>query len=239
MYPHRIRLLGPWDCEPLVRHGDGSLPAKFTMTMPCRWGERGLSDFAGKVRFRRRFSWPGRLDAHEHLWLTFQGVEGRAEIALNGQPVIQTEYSTGTLEFEITSLVKARNELIAILEADSDRGGLWGEVALEVRCPAFLRNVQCQKFIEHAQSRLRLAGEVVGTHDRPLELYVLWNRRTILYHTIETAAGGKAFDLTTEPLPIEVQRDLPQTENENLVTLDLVDGGIIWYRWETVIEQPG
>ena len=71
MYPHRIRLRGPWDCEPLARlapgASDGALPPPGRMTLPCRWAEGGLTDFAGRVRFRRRFGYPGRIDAHERV----------------------------------------------------------------------------------------------------------------------------------------------------------------------------
>src|SRR6266849_10307562 len=93
MYPHRIRLRGPWECEPLARiapdeHGQtgrDSLPPPCRMTMPCRWSEGGLENFAGRVRFRRRFGYPGRIDAHERVWLTFAGIGGTAEVWLNGQ----------------------------------------------------------------------------------------------------------------------------------------------------------
>ena len=49
MYPHRIRLRGPWECEPLARAGGGPLPPPCRITMPCRWGEAGLADFAGRL----------------------------------------------------------------------------------------------------------------------------------------------------------------------------------------------
>src|SRR5215471_7129144 len=94
MYPHRIRLRGPWECEPLARavqHADGhvemveqGLPPPCRMIMPCRWTEGGLADFAGRLRFRRRFGLPRQLDAHELVWLTFAGVDGAAFVTLNG-----------------------------------------------------------------------------------------------------------------------------------------------------------
>src|SRR5262245_97069 len=67
MYPHRIRLRGPWECQPLAPDG----PPPRRVTLPCRWADGGLGDFRGPVRFRRRFGYPGRLDAHERVWLTF------------------------------------------------------------------------------------------------------------------------------------------------------------------------
>src|SRR5919204_207462 len=93
MYPHRIRLRGPWECEPLarlVRRADGrvemvpeALPPGGRMTPPCRWREGGWPDFAGRARFVRRFGLPRRLDPHERVWLTFAGVDTVAEVTLN------------------------------------------------------------------------------------------------------------------------------------------------------------
>src|SRR2546423_196049 len=48
MYPHRIRLRGPWECEPLESAG-GTLPPPSRVTMPCHWHETGLSDVAGPL----------------------------------------------------------------------------------------------------------------------------------------------------------------------------------------------
>src|SRR5689334_11433430 len=120
IYPHRIRLRGPWQCEPLERlqlpkpRGESSSPAgdphqpdapararllgnprgsqsltprleshvtpPRTVRMPCRWRDAGLGDFAGRVRFSRNFGYPGQIDSWERVWLTFAGIEGRAEI---------------------------------------------------------------------------------------------------------------------------------------------------------------
>jgi hypothetical protein len=141
MYPHRIRLRGPWECEPLVRlrrrpdraieEVPGSIPEPQRMTMPCRWSDGGLGDFAGRVRFRRRFGYPGRIDAGERVWLTFAGVDGITDVHLNG--TFLGRRATGPFEFEITSLLRERNVLEALVEAADGNGGLWGEVALEIR----------------------------------------------------------------------------------------------------------
>jgi beta-galactosidase/beta-glucuronidase len=142
MYPHRIRLRGPWECEPLARlvtTSEGQkktvttdLQAPCRMTMPCRWRDGGLKDFAGRVRFRRHFGYPGRIDENEHVWLTFAGVEGVAEIWLNGQFVSRREEAQSPFEFHITSLLRDRNELQVEVEG-SETGGIYGEVALEIR----------------------------------------------------------------------------------------------------------
>src|SRR5947209_5220146 len=156
MYPHRIRLRGPWQCEPLARaarQADGrlemtaqGLPPPCRMIMPCRWGEAGLADFAGCARFRRRFGMPRRLDAHEAVWLTFLGVDAAAVVTLNGCLLGRHEQAQQPFEFNITGLLREGNELTVDIEAPAGNGYL-GEVALEVRCGAFLRRVRaCPEF---------------------------------------------------------------------------------------------
>src|SRR5262249_781153 len=96
MYPHRIRLRGPWECEPV----------------------------AGRARFPPPFGYPGRIDAHERVWLTFAGAD-RARVSLNG--VVLSEHAgPGAFEFEVTALLQARNELA--VEVEGEHGGRYGEV---------------------------------------------------------------------------------------------------------------
>ncbi len=143
MYPHRIRLRGPWECEPLARFvigADGqketmttNLPAPCRMTMPGRWSERGLKDFSGRVRFRRHFGYPGRIDENERIWLTFAGIEGTTEVWLNGQFLGRHEQTMQPFESEVTELLDDRNELRVEVEGEATSGGLYGEVAMEIR----------------------------------------------------------------------------------------------------------
>src|SRR5260370_41437924 len=79
VYPHRIRLRGPWECEP-----QGGPPAR-RVIMPCRWLEAGLADFHGAARFTRSFGYPGNVDDSEHVWLTCDGCTGCRGVRLNGQ----------------------------------------------------------------------------------------------------------------------------------------------------------
>ena len=211
-YPHRIRLRGPWDCEPLDPPGP---PRR--VTMPCRWGEGGLPGFSGRARFARRFGYPGRIDDHERVWLTFAGVEGTADVSLNGKPLGGHD-GEGSFEFDVTSLLTRRNELVVAVTAGSDRGGLWGEVALEVRRTAFLRGVGTEALGEGEVSRLLVRGEVVGTAGRPLELYVLLDGATVAYDTVEPAAGGAAFAIVTAA---------PARPGQ--VRVELIDGATVWY----------
>ena len=101
--------------------------------MPCRRGEAGLPGFDGRVRFRRRFGYPGRIDVYERVWLTFEGVADDAAIRLNDRVLERNAEAGATLEFDVTSLLQARNGLVVDVEGTAERGGLWGEVALEVR----------------------------------------------------------------------------------------------------------
>ena len=216
MYPHRIRLRGPWECEPLARAGGGPLPPPCRMTMPCRWGDGGLPGFAGRARFRRRFGYPGRIDTYERVWLTFAGVDGVAEVWLNGTRLGRHE-GPGPFEFVVTALLRPRNELTVEVEAAGGDGGLWGEVALEVRCTAFLRAVRAWA----EGDRLHAAGEVVGTAERPLDLYVIRGRSAVAYTTVEAAPEGRPFHLVAEGV-----------SDAEAVRVELVNGATVWYAWE-------
>jgi hypothetical protein len=226
-YPHRIRLRGPWECEPFRRHGDNAtqpLPPPFRVTMPCRWSEAGLSDFTGRVRFRRSFGYPGRLDAHERVWLTFAGIGGEAEVQLNDH-LLGRIASTGempvppTSEFDVTSLLRPRNQLVVEIEGSSEQGGLWGEVALEIRCTAFLRDLCSFIMSKGDRIDLHVSGQVVGVAERPLELYLLRDRSVVGYQVVTAAAEGQPFEIVAADLPAG---NLP-------VQVDLVNGAVIWY----------
>jgi hypothetical protein len=190
------------------------------MAIPCRWADGGLPDFAGRVRFRRRFGYPGRIDAHERVWLTFAGAEAVAEVELNGQDLGRHE-GIRPFEFEVTPMLRARNELTVQVEAPGGDGGLWGEVALEVRCTAFLRGARAWISGE-GRPDLHAAGEVVGTAERPLDLYVIRDRTTVAYTTVEATPEGRPFHLVAEGL----------CDKEAAVRVELVNGATVWYAWE-------
>lgn len=227
MYPHRIRLRGPWEYEPLARVDGTGAPSPGSMTMPCRWHAGGLADFSGKVRFRRRFGFPSRIDTHERVWLTFAGADRSAEVWLNGT-FLGRHDGDGPFEFEITGLLQARNELRIDLEGSAQRGGLWGEVALEIRCTAYLR---CQRFETTVKDQtvfLYVHGEVVGMAERPLELYLLLDGTTVAYATIPAAPEGQPFQLNSEGL----EKTIWEARKPHHVQIDLVNGASVWYRDE-------
>ncbi len=217
MYPHRIRLRGPWECEP-----EGRPPLR--MQIPCRWADAGLAGFAGRVRFRRRFGCPTNLDPGERVWLTFGGVEGSVVVTLNGQSLPALADPAGGFEYEITSLLLPRNELLVDVDGPAT-GGIVGEVALEVRRTAYLRYVSATAI----DSRLRVEGEIVGTAERPLELYVIVGRSNVAYGQGVAAPEGKPFALTSEPLALDGQQP---------IRVDLVDLSTVWYTVERVVDFP-
>src|SRR5438067_5673247 len=105
MYPHRIRLRGPWEySDPSGIWPPGRL------TMPA-----ALPEHAGPVRLVRRFGAPGRLDSDERVWLVVEGLTAPARIALNGSDL-------GGAEQDVTALLRPRNELVIELSAAPAQG---------------------------------------------------------------------------------------------------------------------
>ncbi len=223
MYPHRIRLRGPWECQPLQRLGERAgepLPSPCRLCMPCRWSEGGLAGFAGRVRLRRAFGYPGRLDDYERAWLTFAGVGGRAEAMLNERSLGRVV--TGSA-FDVTNHLKSRNQLIVDLDGTAETDGLWGEVALEIRCSAYLADLCRSALLTDNRVELRVGGRVVGTAERPLELYVLLDGSVVGY---QTASAGQSFEFLVPNLDPEKwngpSAGLP-------VRVELVNVAIAWY----------
>jgi hypothetical protein len=234
MYPHRIRLRGPWTCQPLfhyrvlpdgtVERSTDDLPPVFRMTMPGRWMDGGLLEFRGGVRCLRPFGYPGRIDDFERVWLTLAGLEERATVQLNEQVLGAIAAGGEAAEFEITRLLQPRNTLTVDVESMSPAGGLWGEVALEVRATAFLRGV---RFALSDDGRVNAQGLAVGHAARPLELYLFAGDRFLTYQRVEPTAQGQPFTLSgavngaTLPLPVR---------------LELVDAATIWYVVQGIVD---
>jgi hypothetical protein len=166
-----------------------------------------LDGVGGLVRFTRRFGAPARLDAHERVWLVVDGVTDDVCVSLNA-----IELGKGCA-FEVTDVLCPRNEvtLTATPPADVDRP--FPETAMEIRCRAYLKDV---RVTEGA-----VMGLVVGSADRPLDLYVIRERSTVGYVTITPTAAGTPFEFALE-----------QGTSASL-KVDLVDGGTVWYTWET------
>lgn len=221
MYPHRIRLVGPWHCEPLA---PGAVSAR--VTMPCRWRDTELAGFVGRICCTRRFGAPRTLDSHERVWLTCAGAEGDVEVWLNGT-LLSKHTASGPFEYEITPLLQPRNELRMEMECTDATGGLTGEVALEIRCTAFLQDSAVAAKIAGASGRLQVLGVIAGTADRPLEVYILLDQATVGYGVFP--AGG-SFELVSD--------ELERRAGTHQVRVDLVNGAVIWHQYEQPFAWP-
>jgi hypothetical protein len=225
MYPHRIRLRGPWECHPLsaIRHP----PSAGQTNAPA---DSGLRIADSGQRFRRRFGYPGRLDAWERVWLTFSGIGGRAIVRLNDHLLGCHEDTPAPFEFEVTSLLRPRNELVVDVEGTAE--GLWGEVAMEIRCTAFLRDLR--RFVVRHGERvvLHVSGQVAGTADRPLELYVVLDRSTVAYQVVTPTVEGQPFEIVVPDLAVQTWRGADGSFAGLLVKVDLVNGATSWYTSE-------
>lgn len=229
MYPHRIRLRGPWECE-RVEEGAPSPPgavpggegSRRRVILPCRWLEAGLGEYRGLARFTRKFGYPGRVDETEHVWLTCDGCTGCREVRLNGQLLGHSEKAV--FAFDVTNILSPRNRLDVLVAGDTHQAGLWGEVALEIRKDAYLADLQ----IERSASALFLRGKTVGIAPQALELYSLVDGRHVDYRTIMPSAAGTSFFV-----------DLSGAEaGSRTVRVELINISSVWYVAELPIPGP-
>jgi hypothetical protein len=208
VYPHAIRLRGPWEL--------GGTPPR-RVTMPCRWEDVP----SGRAQFVRRFGYPGRIDTFERVWLVLTGLSGAASLALNGTGL--GRHAGDYVEHDVTALLRERNVLA--VEFESRPGGkVWEEAGLEVRRTAFLRGVRFQVEPSVDGEVIRASGLVVGTSTRPLELYLLRGNRSVGYSTAEPAEEGQPFQLASEPLPQQAGDGATGP-----CRIELVDAATVWY----------
>jgi hypothetical protein len=212
MYPHRIRLRGPWECD-----ATGS-----RVTMPGRFADIGLTGVRGEVRFTRKFGYPGKADPEfEHLWLTCEGCTDCRAVRLNG--TLLSEAPGESFAFDVSRLLGERNLLEITIDSTSDAAGIWGDAALEIRKDAYLSNVR----VEPVGPTLIVTGAVVGTGPHPLELYTLLNQRHADYRTIAPCPAGTPFRIELADVP-------PQVEN---VRVELIYVSEIWYAVEVPADK--
>ena len=143
---HRMHLKGPWFYEWLDGpHGTESDDDDVTLDSPLLSDSRirmpsSMNDSFGKVSgrvvFRRRFQQPTNLDDNEQVHIAFDGIGGRADIAVNGQPLGSVENNSETVSFDMTKLLELSNELTVDLTiswgVDQKPGGLFEPVAIEI-----------------------------------------------------------------------------------------------------------
>jgi len=201
MYPHRIRLRGPWECEVGPRPG--------RVALPCTWEQLAVGDGPASVQLVRSFGYPGRLDDCERVWLTFTGVRGLATVVLNDEALGPGQ---GDFEFEVTRLLRPRNRLSVGLGAENPAGLVWEEVALEIRREAFLRATARRA----GPDVIQVSGVVVGSPGPTLELYALAGGRNVHYQTL---AAGESFQFTVAGFDPELTG----------IRLELIHVSTVWY----------
>lgn len=210
MYPHFIRLRGPWE----MSVGEGP---PLIVKMPARWDAPPLSNLHGPVRCLRKFGAPRQLDDGEFVWLVFRDFPTAVEAQLNGKHLGTSQ--VGAFEFPVS--LKPRNRLELTMSPPTERACAWGEVAMEIRRSAWL----CQLSLTPVQNEWTLTGSVVGTSAEPLELYVMVGGRQLHYQEIEPRPEGQPF-ATRFAWP-----DLRE------IKVDLVNVATVWY--SQILQAPG
>ncbi|HEV3145185.1 MAG TPA: hypothetical protein VGZ47_14945 [Gemmataceae bacterium] len=239
MYPHRIRLRGPWQIEPLaqlVRHGHDvfgfrmhDLPAARTVNSPALLKDCGLPDFAGVVRYRRHFGLPRKLDEHETVWITCAGVADSCIVWLNAQRLANFASPRQPFEIEVTGELQDRNELwldVHYAHANGN-GGLCGDVAIEIRALAWIHDLQITLRTAREGAVIAIDGEVVGRSDAPLDFYAILDRGTIVQNTVATHVSGARFHFETAEMPLDGL--------DHALRVELVCGSNVWYTAEQTV----
>jgi hypothetical protein len=188
MYPHRIRLRGPWEYQTAAARGRLVLPAP-------------LAELDGMVRLCRRFGYPGQIDADERVWLVVERAARPLAATLNGEWLGDCE---GDAQWDVTRRLAPRNELLVVTQASAAEP--WAEAALEVRKTAYLRDVR----VWAEGHNVFAAGEIVGHAPGPLDLYVVADRRTAAYLSVSASEAGTGFATSgeCEPAPGQVKVEL-------------------------------
>ena len=216
MYPHSIRLRGPWEYEPLARvlGDERPLPSPARVNVPSAWPD---ADFVGRVRLVRRFGAPSNIGDDERVWLRLPPLPEGSVLHLNGKALDVAR------ELDITDHLRQRNELRIELDID-DGQPIWEGAALEVRALAYLDDLEVVRTPTH----VGIQGVVRGSIDSMLELYLVADRHPLGYSTLAPGDDPR-FELL-----IPARHD-DGAEVKSL-RLDLVSGAVIWYTYETTPE---
>lgn len=132
IYPHPIRLAGPWEYALPGATGEVAEPDWLPIRPDRDWEHTFDAAFRGAVRLRRRFNRPAGLEAHESVWIVFEGNRGSGEVRLNGGLLGALSPAQPLTEFEILPVMAPHNELLLDLQLEG-RGERWETVRLEIR----------------------------------------------------------------------------------------------------------
>jgi hypothetical protein len=208
MYPHRIRLRGPWEAT----NADGSTQR---VDLPGGWHQFISGGDTIPKLVRRRFGLPRTLDPDEHVFLMCR-FDGRLSCELNEQPINLDHASGDDAEWNVTRLLQARN-VVAMSFWPGHRELDPPEVSLEIRGPVYLQDVSA--------TPNGWVGQVIG-EDRPhLELHLLARGRAIFRIAVKT---NERFVI---PFPVELP-DGSYSPLAPLWQLELIELANRWYSVE-------
>lgn len=219
MYPHRIRLRGPWEAK--FASSDGQSEEK-RLNFPSTWAALP-QDLNGPVRLVRNFGRPRELDENEHVWLTWSGVTATASLQFNSDLLGNAISHSGSVE--VTSHIRERNELIVEFGSPGSPGAGFGDFALEVRGPVYIEGA---RFVPEGSS---VEGAVRGELVKNLELYLLMFGLTVHRQLIELLPSGMAFSIPC-PRPTAV----PKTREFPPIRLELIEGSNLWWRVDLPVD---
>lgn len=219
-YPHRIRLRGPWLVEPIAGAGDSS---SFSVNLPSTWQELPSQLSQDVFRLKRHFGFPGRLDDSERVWITGRLSFNCPSVVLNGARLGSGTSPLGIWEYEITKLLEKRNVLTLEQARGLPDSLVGGEIALEIRRTAYLKNVA----ITREGENVAIKGEVAGESATPLDLYLLYGRKNIDNQALTIKPGGAPFEFSCSQSPPTSSDD----GSESGWRVELVGGSVIWDVW--------
>jgi hypothetical protein len=168
MYPHRIRLRGPWEST----QADG---LKQRVDLPGGWRKFVESHASGVLSLQRRFGLPRTLDQDEVVFLNFR-FAGAACLRLNGT-LMEPDYSfDSTVRWKVTQFLQQRN--LIELTVSPPLAIEPPEVALEICGPIYLQDV--------VATANGWTGRVVGENRPHLEVHLLAQGRVVSRIPVQT-----------------------------------------------------
>ena len=203
MYPHRIRLRGPWE---VTASEFGPLGRAH---LPAGWSNLNLGEGSGRATVRRRFGYPGRINANERVFLIGEGLKAAVPLRLNGHAI--GVGGPDRFAFDVTGSLEPRNVLEIDVEAGPGRAILWEDIALEIRATAWLEDVAIQAG--------GVQGRVVGSCEGPLELYLLTDGQSCGYLVV---TAGRPFHVPLEGRP-------------QALRVELIHVSTVWYVVELAV----
>ena len=252
VYPHRIRLVGPWQAEPVgwtdpeaeERFRTDDLPPARRVKVPVTLDELGFGDRRGVIDFRRRFGVPRQLDPWERVWLVHgdfvqsDAMNFGMSWRLNGTTLdwsrpddfdrLTTAYYP--LRTDVTRLIRERNEVVVRVDAgwprhQSTPKSFCGS-AVEIGRAAYIRQVRVEPHhVAHGFGILAQVDVACEDESAPIELYAL----------IDGHTEGYFKPARVEPIMRHLFRlDERVIAPGHTVTLriDIVCGATIWYAAE-------